>query len=164
MLADRFDLAVMLSSNLSHPELESETLMRSTRRVWAASSHPFAQRRSVGFDEIAAEDYIMLTVDEAAETAMKYWRLESTRPRVSLRTMSIEAVRSMVANGQGITILSDMVYRPWSLEGKRIATALTIPGVPTMDVGLAWRRGVAFTAQMQLIHDYFRQSLNSHVG
>jgi len=26
----------------------------------------------------------------------------------------------MVATGMGITILSDMVYRPWSLDGHRI--------------------------------------------
>ncbi len=161
LLSNRFDMAVLLTSNLSNPELESETLMRSTRRVWVASGHRFAQRRSVTFDQIAAEEYILLTVDEAANTAMKYWSLQTAQPRVCLRTMSIEAVRSMVANGQGITILSDMVYRPWSLEGKRIATALTEPGVPTMDVGLAWRRGIAFSPQMQLIHSYFRQTFNA---
>ncbi len=161
LLANRYDMAVLLTSNLSNPELESETLMRSTRRVWMASGHAFAGRRSVTFEQIAQEDYILLTVDEAANTAMKYWRRQSVQPRVSLRTMSIEAVRSMVANGQGITVLSDMVYRPWSLEGKRIATALTEPGVPTMDVGLAWRRGAAFSPQMQLIHGYFRQSFNA---
>lgn len=161
LLANRYDMAVMLTSNLGNPELESETLMRSTRRVWVASGHPFAGRRSVTFEQIAREDYILLTVDEAANTAMKYWRRQSAQPRVTLRTMSIEAVRSMVANGQGITVLSDMVYRPWSLEGKRIATALTDPGVPTMDVGLAWRRGTAFTPQMQVIHGYFRQMFNA---
>jgi DNA-binding transcriptional LysR family regulator len=75
--------------------------------------------------------------------------------------MSIEAVRSMVANGQGITILSDMVYRPWSLEGKRIATVMPGAPVPTMDIGLAWRRGATFTPQMDLIHAYFRQAFNS---
>ena len=28
----------------------------------------------------------------------------------------------MVANGSGVAVLSDMVYRPWSLEGRRIET------------------------------------------
>ena len=46
----------------------------------------------------------------------------------------------MVAAGMGVTILSDMVYRPWSLEGQRIETRHVIGDIPTMDVGLAWNR------------------------
>lgn len=159
--ADRFDLAVLLTSNITNPTLETETLLRSTRRVWLPSGHPHARRRHIGCEEMAEEDYILLTVDEAANTAMKYWNAQPVQPRVSLRTSSIEAVRSMVANGQGITILSDMVYRPWSLEGKRIATVLPSTPVPTMDVGLAWRRGATFSPPMDMVHAYFRQAFNS---
>lgn len=161
LLSGRFDMAVLLTSNITDPGLESETLLRSTRRVWVPSGHPFAKRHRVDFDDIAQEDYILLTVDEAANTAMKYWSSQPIPPQIRLRTMSIEAVRSMVANGQGITILSDMVYRPWSLEGKRITTVMTNTPVPTMDVGLAWRKNISFSAQMHLIHDYFRQAYNS---
>lgn len=164
LLAGRFDMAVLLTSNITNPTLESETLLRSTRRVWVANGHPYAQRRNIGFEELSKEDYILLTVDEAANTAMKYWSAQTLQPRVCLRTSSIEAVRSMVANGQGITILSDMVYRPWSLEGKRIATVLPKTPVPTMDVGLAWRRGVIFSSQMDMVRGYFRKTFNSPFG
>lgn len=161
LLSDRFDLAVMLTSNITNPELDSETLLRSTRRLWVPSGHRFAHRRKVDFEDIADEDYIMLTVDEAANTAMKYWSFQKVQPRVVMRTSSVEAVRSMVANGQGITILSDMVYRPWSLEGKRLTTVMPATPVPSMDVGLAWRKSAGFTTQMQTIHDYFRHAFNS---
>ena len=42
--------------------------------------------------------------------------------------------------GSGVTILSDMVYRPWSLEGDRIEARDIVDNVPTMDVGLAWAK------------------------
>ncbi|EKP6830210.1 LysR family transcriptional regulator, partial [Escherichia coli] len=75
-----------------------------------------------------------------------------------LHTHSIEAVRSMVANDMGITILSDMVYRPWSLEGKRIETrALSKSEVFPMSIGLAWRNNVEFTPAMQAFINYFRK-------
>ena len=32
----------------------------------------------------------------------------------------MEAIRNMVVAGLGVTILSDMVYRPWPLEGARL--------------------------------------------
>jgi DNA-binding transcriptional LysR family regulator len=44
----------------------------------------------------------------------------------------------MVANGNGVAILSDMVYRPWSLEGKRIETITLKNEVPAMTGGVAW--------------------------
>ncbi|MEM1286342.1 MAG: LysR family transcriptional regulator [Pseudomonadota bacterium] len=158
LLTHRIDMAVMLTSNVSNPYLESETLMRSPRRLWVANGHRFARNGKATFEEIAEEDYIMLTVDEAAHTTMKYWSLTNYRPKTKLQTSSVEAVRSMIANGQGVTILSDMVYRPWSLEGKRLETAATDILTPTMDVGLAWPREAEFSQPMQVLHDYFRQS------
>lgn len=63
----------------------------------------------------------------------------------------------MVANGLGVAILSDMMYRPWSLEGRRIETVTLKDAVPAMDVGLAWKRGTTCTPAMQAFRDYFRQ-------
>ena len=158
LLSNRFDLAVVLTSNLNNPEIETQTLLRSSRRLWAANSHEFIREGKATFEQIAKEDYIMLTVDEAAHTTMRYWNLNAHEPRVALRTSSVEAVRSMVANGQGVTILSDMVYRPWSLEGKRIGTASTDQEIPTMDVGLAWRKGLELEKPLLSVVEYFRQA------
>ncbi|MFV0408546.1 MAG: LysR family transcriptional regulator [Paracoccus sp. (in: a-proteobacteria)] len=161
LLTDRLDLAVLLTSNLSNPDIEGETLLRSMRRVWVPAGHRFLASGKATFEELSEEDYIMLTVDEAASTTMKYWSLTNTRPKTSLRTSSVEAVRSMVANGQGVTILSDMVYRPWSLEGKRIETVKADIDIPSMDLGIAWRRGSEFSPAASLLVDYFKQSFVS---
>ncbi len=161
LLANRFDMAMVLSSNLTDPDIETETLMKSARRLWVPNGHAFLKYGKATFEQIAEEDYILLTVDEAAHTTMKYWSTTSYRPKTRLRTASVEAVRSMVANGQGVTILSDMVYRPWSLEGKRIETVSTDIEIPTMNVGLAWRKGQEFSQPMMMLHDYFKQSFMS---
>lgn len=60
------------------------------------------------------------------------------QPNVDYRSSSIEAVRSLVAAGRGVTILSDLVYRPWSLDGHRIVRRQLADPVPSMDVGLVW--------------------------
>lgn len=158
LLTNRLDLAVLLTSNLSNPEIESETLMRSVRRVWVPSGHRFLARGKTTFEEISQEDYIMLTIDESASTTMKYWSRTNVRPKTILRTSSVEAVRSMVANGRGVTILSDVVYRPWSLETKRIETVSTDIDIPSMDLGIAWRKGREFSPATAALVDYFKQS------
>jgi len=158
LLSNRYDISVLLTSNVLNSDLTTETLLGSRRRLWVAAKHHLLQRESIGLKEVTEEPYIMLTLDEAAHTSMKYWSKASYQPSVTLRTSSVEAVRSMVANGQGVAILSDMVFRPWSLEGKRIETIVLRDPVPAMDVGLAWRRNAQFTAPMEAFRSYFRQT------
>lgn len=160
LLSNRYDIAVLLTSNVLNPDLSTETLLGSRRRLWVAAKHPFLQQESVGLKEISEEPYIMLTVDEAAHTSLKYWSKTPYQPSVTLRTSSVEAVRSMVANGQGVAILSDMVLRPWSLEGKRIETIVPRDPIPAMDVGLAWRRNAQITPPMEAFRSYFRQTFH----
>lgn len=155
LVTNRFDMAVVLTSNIANPELVTETLLSSQRRLWVSSGHRLLGRDAVGLKDVADEPYIMLTVDEAAHTSLRYWNQTPYLPQVRLRTSSIEAVRSIVANGQGVTILSDMVYRPWSLEGRRIETVVPTPPVPPMSIGLAWRQGVELTPAMKLFRHYF---------
>jgi DNA-binding transcriptional LysR family regulator len=96
-------------------------------------------RDSLRLADLAGEPFLMLTVDEAERSAMRYWQRTPHVPNVIFRTLSVDAVRSMVATGMGITILSDMVYRPWSLEGHRIDLKTLDDEVHTMDIGLAWK-------------------------
>lgn len=156
--ARQYDIAVLLTSNTRNRFLTTETLLKSARRLWLPAHHKLLDRDSVGLQHIADEPYVMLTVDEAAHTSLKYWSKTPFQPSVRLRTSSVEAVRSLVANGQGVAILSDMVHRPWSLEGKRIETVGVADSIPSMDVGLAWRKNIQFTPTMNAFRSYFRQA------
>ncbi|MCT7664801.1 LysR family transcriptional regulator [Shinella kummerowiae] len=160
LLSNRYDMSVLLTSNILNPALITEKVLSSTRRLWLPAQHHLLQAETVGLKEIAEEPYIMLTVDEAAHSALKYWSASSYQPRVILRTSSVEATRSLVANGQGVAILSDMVHRPWSLEGRRIETMNISDPVPAMDVGLAWRRNMELTPPMLAFRSYFQQAFH----
>ncbi|WP_174994019.1 LysR family transcriptional regulator [Burkholderia arboris] len=155
VIASRYDMAVLLTSNVSNLELMLEPVIHSVRRLWVGAHHPLLRRESVTFAEVAHEPFVMLTVDEAGQTALRYWNETPYRPNVILRTSSVEAVRSMVANGSGVAIASDMVYRPWSLEGRRIETIVLRDPVPPMSVGLAWRKNIELSPAMHAVCDYF---------
>lgn len=160
LLANRYDIAVMLTSNILNPELTTEKLLSSQRRLWVPARHRLLAEENVGLKEVAEENYIMLTVDEASHSSLKYWSQTPYLPKITLRTSSVEAVRSLVANSQGVAILSDMVHRPWSLEGRRIETISLVDPIPSMDVGLAWRRNADFSPAMAAVRSYFRRSFN----
>jgi DNA-binding transcriptional LysR family regulator len=155
------DIAVMLVSNLAdRTSIASEILLRSRRRLWLPAEHPLLTSENVTLADIAQEPYVMLTVDEAMNTAGKYWAKAGLDPRMIVKTSSVEAVRSMVAAGMGVTVLSDMVYRPWSLEGQRIETRNVIGDIPTMDVGLAWNRAQQQGPATRVFHDFMSMTFS----
>jgi DNA-binding transcriptional LysR family regulator len=157
LVTGNYQMGVVLTSNVNNPEIVTETFFGSERRLWVSSKHPLLDRADVTLEDVAVHPYIMLTVDEAALTALKYWSKTPHQPRITLRTSSVEAVRSIVANGLGVTVLSDMVYRPWSLEGRRIETVNLKDTIPPMNVGLAWKASAKHTPAMSAFRDYFRQ-------
>lgn len=159
LLSGELDLGLLITSNVQSTDLRRMTFVQSPRRLWLPQNHELRHHHEVDLITIADHPYVMLTVDEADNTTLAYWG--DRQPRVLLRTSAVEAARSLVANGSGVTILSDMVYRPWSLEGRRIQTAEVIDGIPSMDVGLVWPQGAEFTPSLSAIYDYFHQEFLS---
>jgi DNA-binding transcriptional LysR family regulator len=158
----QLDLAVMLVSNLERDnELAHEAIVRSVHRLWTAANHPLLKPDVVRLADIAETPYIQLLIDEAEKTTTRYWRRYGLQPRIVFRTESVEAVRSLVAMGAGITILSDMVFRPWSLEGDRLEVREISDNIPTMDVGLAWRRNRALNEPAKAFVDFCRLEYSS---
>src|SRR5690606_778891 len=129
-------------------------LVRSRRRVWTGASHPLARQTIATLEDIAAHPYIMLTVDDADAAALRHWP-DTPALQVAMRTSSLAALRGLVAYGFGVSILSDLVYRPWSLEGKKIVAIPISAPVAPMDVGLLWPRG----KEPAGLVDVFRQFL-----
>ena len=143
--AGRLDMGMILTGNLRSKQLDADVLIRSKRRLWLPANHRFLRQKRVTLSDVAEEPYIMLTVDEAAKTARRYWRQAKLAPKVVFETASVEAVRDMVAHGMGVAILSDMVYRPWSLDGDRVEARALSDAVPSMDVALVWKRDGALS-------------------
>jgi DNA-binding transcriptional LysR family regulator len=157
------DIAVLLVSNLTDSRrIASQVLLPSQRRLWLPPGHRLVQDKSPGLKDVASEPYIMLTVDEAEQTTLRYWRKYRQKPKVVMRTSSVEAVRTMVAAGMGVTILSDMVYRPWSLEGDRIEIRNLADHIPSMDVGLAWSMTKALSTPVQEFRNFLQLSYARH--
>jgi DNA-binding transcriptional LysR family regulator len=157
LLAGDLDVALLLVSNTAlHDDLKCEVIVRSPRRLWTPPDHPLLDAQRVTLEDVARENYLLLDMDEHVQTVARYWGKFGVEPRVRMQSKSIEAVRSLVAFGEGVTILSDLVYRPWSLEGNRISKRdLSVP-VPTMDVGAVWRKSVAPGRQARALLDLFR--------
>jgi DNA-binding transcriptional LysR family regulator len=136
------DLAIMVSNALGDPQaLVVEPLTRSPFRVWLASSHPLAQAPELSLAECARVPQVVLEADRVESVLRAVWSRFALHPDVTLRTSSLEAVRSLVGVGAGIAILPDFLYRPWTLDADHVEVRNLRDAVPSIDVGLVWRRG-----------------------
>lgn len=137
--AGDLDLGLIILSN-SSPDLtlEKAVLLRSRRHLWLSADHPLMAQEHISLEDVERFPYILLTVDEGEVSTTRYWKAARVAPEIAFRTGSMEALRGLVAHGFGVTVLSEMVFRSWSLEGRRLETrALTDPP-PDMELGLVW--------------------------
>ena len=154
MQADEIDIGVGLLSNIKNrAQYHEEILLRSPRRLWVSPTHPLGQMHSLSLAQIAPYPYIMITIDDTPSFTEKFWQASGLEANYVLQTSSLESVRGFVGQGLGVTILSDMVYRPWSLDGKKINAIPLEGGVPDLEAGLFWSK----ERDLSLVADAFQR-------
>lgn len=142
LIGGELDVAVMLTSSIrDRAALHVESLLISPYRLWLPLGHRLADAEAIALEDLAGEPLIVLTVDEIEESTRRLMGAMQVKPDIAFRTRSVEAVRSLVATGAGVALLPSLVYRPWSLEGDRIETRDVSGDLPSVQVGLVWRRG-----------------------
>lgn len=121
--------------------LTMETIARSRRQLWTAENHPLCSADEVSLKEIARYPLIRLVVDEGGASSKRYWSQRRLTPNILLETESMEALRTFVGLDLGVTILADLVFRPWTLEGRRIEARPITDVVPPMEIGIIRKPG-----------------------
>lgn len=142
LINGELDLAIMVTNALGDPQaLVVEELTRSQNRVWMASAHPLASRGEPSLAECAQHQQIVLEADRIEAVMRSVWSRHQLQPKVMMRTSSLEAARSLIGAGAAIAVLPDFLYRPWTLDADHIEVRNLRDAVPSIDVGLVWRRG-----------------------
>jgi DNA-binding transcriptional LysR family regulator len=136
------DLAIMVCNVLADPRpLQVEVLTSSTNRVWLPSNHPLTRHTEISLEMCAAYSHIVLEADRIDAMLQSMWSKHDLKPDVVMRTTSLEAVRSLVGVGAGISVLPDFLYRPWTLDAEHIEARVLRDAVSSINIGLVWRRG-----------------------
>jgi LysR family hydrogen peroxide-inducible transcriptional activator len=118
--------------------------------VAVPASHPLAQRRSIGSEELKQETMLLLGTghcfrDQVLEVCPEFARFSSDAEgiRKSFEGSSLETIRYMVAAGMGITVVPQLSVQTWDRSEGPNQQVVYLPfdaPVPTRRVVLAWRR------------------------
>ena len=141
LLHGKVDLGVgWLESFESIAGLSTATLTRSRRQLWLCANHPLLQKRGIRLADIQPLPYVLYNQDETPRRTKLFWQRVGLEPNIRYRVTAMEALRSLVAQGLAVTILSDVGYRPFSTEGLRIETRPLLDALPAIEIGLVWNR------------------------
>lgn len=152
-------IAVSVLTNLEKRErYETLALTSSRRRLWVGADHPLLSKRHVTPADISRFTYIVPDVDDGVRFAHRLWEAFGFRPAKWITTSSMEAVREMVAVNVGVTILSDILFRSWSLDGGRLHALPVEAPVPGIEIGLAWSEKTGLSDCELLFKDFMSTS------
>ncbi|BFM08203.1 LysR family transcriptional regulator [Halioxenophilus aromaticivorans] len=161
IISGELDLGIVLLSNSQNLERFKYTrLLESPRKLWTSVDHPLLSESRLTLDKIRQYSYIQITVDEGERSTLRYWQQHNLKPNIGFRTSSMEALRGLIAHGFGVTILSDMVYRPWSLESKKIEAVQIIEPIANMEIGLIWRHDAELTQAADIFKTFLIDTCN----
>ncbi|EYS87521.1 hypothetical protein CF68_02690 [Cupriavidus sp. SK-4] len=80
-------------------------------------------------------------------------------PKRIAKEITLRQFRYFAAAGFGV--LTDMVYRPWSLEGKQIEARTIAAAVPDMEVGMLWQAGLKLDKPADALREFLIHACGS---
>lgn len=141
LLRGEVDIGAAWLANFEQAEaFEMAPLTRSRRQLWLPASHALLAKRSIALADVAPLPYVLYDYDETPRNTYLFWQASGLQPNIRYKVSSLEAARSLIAQGLAVSIMSDASYRPFSMEGQRIETRPLLDGLPSIETGLAWDR------------------------
>lgn len=144
-----FDLVIIYGMSVLPPEVESRLLVRLQPYAVLTADHPLAGRREVTLTELAWDPLVLFDLPGSADYFEGLFSRAGLAPSIAFRSQSSESVRSVVANGLGVSVL---VMRPptdLSYDGTKLAAVPLDRSVPALDILAAWRRDAPVTPLRQ---------------
>jgi DNA-binding transcriptional LysR family regulator len=121
-----------------------------------AEAHPLTKSPSVSLDQLRHEPMILLDIPLSRDYFLNMFQGEGGRPEVRYSSSSYETVRSLVAQGQGFSILNQLPISSVTYSGESVAALVIRDPVPPLKMVLATLDGVNATARSRAVSDGVR--------
>ncbi|MEN3293680.1 MAG: hypothetical protein V7642_2933 [Burkholderiales bacterium] len=133
---DTLDLALIYDMGLVRP-VQLHHVGQQSPYVLLPSGHRLASKDTVSVKDLEGERFILISLPHSRDYFLSIFRFAGVAPDVVAESASIEMVRSLVANGHGISILITRPSRDYSYDGKRIVCKALSGTFPPQKIALA---------------------------
>ncbi|MFJ6725097.1 LysR family transcriptional regulator [Streptomyces sp. NPDC091281] len=155
----RIDFALLLEEEVAEPYVETEVVGHEPLALVAAPGHPLAglAEGEVTAERLGGETYFLL--EEGCSYSDAFARRLAAgpgRPRVT-RFGSVEAVRSCVEAGLGLSLLPEVGVRG-ALDAGRLRVVGAPGAFPAVAVRMLWLRGLRTAPAARTVRDRLRRA------
>lgn len=130
-------------------DIESRPAGLAPPYVLVGADHRLADRGSVRLAELADEPMILLDLPDSRDYLASVVASANIEPRPGPRSAGFEAVRVMAARGLGYAILNQRPAHDLTYSGERVVMLEIDDDVPSMQIGIAWLKGVRLSGRAQ---------------
>lgn len=132
------DLAIV-ALPIADARLETESLFSEPLLLALPPRHPLARRPRLAIQDCAEERFILLgEMHCLGEQVLSFCNAHDCHPQIACQTAQISTIQSLIALGQGISLLPDMARRA-DRSRSLVYRALT-KDQPQRTVAVAWHR------------------------
>ncbi len=132
--------------------------------VLLPADHRLAGHDTVSLQSLADEPWILINLPHSRQYFLSLLAMAEVRPRVALESVSLEMVRSLVANGHGVSLLTTRPDQDSSYDGKPLACKPLKESFPSQKIVLAAARGRPLSVVAQAFVQVTREQLQSRSG
>lgn len=132
------DLSI-LALPVAGEQLQAEALFNEPLLLCVAMKHSLARKRSLNIEDLREERFIVLSEMHClGEQVLSYCRGHGLQPRLACRSAQISTVQSLIALGQGVSLLPALAR---DADRGRQRVYRTLSGdAPTRTVAAVWHR------------------------
>ena len=123
--------------------------------------HRLARSKSVSLERLRREPMILLDLPVSRDYFLGMFRATGDEPDIRYRSGNYETVRSLVAQGQGFSILNQLPASPVTYSGESVVTLEIREEVPSLPLVISTLDGVKPTARSRAVGDGIRAVVRS---
>jgi DNA-binding transcriptional LysR family regulator len=138
-------------------DLTFDHLYSAAPHVILPADHPLAHRKRLKLTELAGQDLVLLDIAHSREYFLGMLEEAGVDPQIRYTSRSYETVRSLVARGQGYSILNHVPQSPTTYDGGELAAVPISGDVPPLDVCFVRVTDVRATARARVIGTLTRE-------
>ncbi len=154
----RGDIALALTYDLDiPPDIDLLPLATLPPVALVGARHRLARRRTIALAELADEPFLLLDLPMSREYFLSLFHKLGLEPKIAGRFEHLEVLRSMVARGEGFSLVNARPRNRASLDGRKLAYLGLDAGLRPLQHGAAVMRGVRRTKTAEAFLDLCRE-------
>lgn len=124
------------------------------------AEHPLAVREKIDLAELGDEHFVLLDMPSSRDYFLKILHQVGIDPRIKYRSASYEAVRSMVGERLGFSILNQRPFTQETYTGGRVAHVEIADSVPSLSIAVSALEQLRPSARSRVMADTVREILS----